>query len=138
MQGRTIIYFYKTDYKEQTPVCSLVMFLSFKLDLTNSLHGLIGRKHSANPPFLSTITNTEFLQPEFSISSFHQLVLQTAYLFAVQLPSCAHVHFIVKVQLDFPNTCSLTVNDFARFLQSWQTHEFWTSKITRIIIVTIF
>lgn len=114
---------------------SLVMFLSFKLDLTVFM-GLLG-ENTDNPPFLSTITNTEFLRPQFSISSFHQLVLQTAYLFAVQLPSCAHVHFIIKVHLDFLNTCSLTVNDFARFLRSWQTHEFGTNKITRIIIVAI-
>lgn len=48
------------------------MFLSFKVDLMSSPQGLKGEHHSDNPPFLYTITHTEFLLPRLSISRFHQ------------------------------------------------------------------
>lgn len=118
-----------------TRVLSGNVFLSFTQDLSSSLHGLQGETTVIILPVFLQFAMTSFYN-QFSISCFHQLVLQTAILSQSSLPTAAQVCFVFQVHVDFSNTCSLTVNGIARFLQSWQTHIFRTNTISRVIIVT--
>lgn len=126
-----------SDWKEQTLVCSLIMFLCFKLQLTNSLHGLRVGNHSDNPVFPQLPTLSFYNHS----SRFYllQLVLQRQPVSSKSsFPPAPQAHFMVNIHTDFLKPCSLIVNGIFRCLQSWQTCQFGTNKITRITIITIY